>query len=83
MKILLLAAMCLGAAVAADVARADDAAVRRELAPTGKLRVAIAVSPSPSALYVVKDASGQYRGVTVDLGTALAKKLGVPLELVP
>ena len=56
----------------------------KELVPTGKLRVAIAVAPSPSALYAVKDAtSGKFRGVTVDLGTALAKKLGVPVEFLP
>jgi polar amino acid transport system substrate-binding protein len=56
----------------------------RELAPTGKLRVAIAVAPAPSALYAIKEeATGQYRGVTVELGTALAKKLGVPVEFVP
>ncbi len=53
----------------------------KELVPTGKLRVAIAISPSPSAFYAVKDgATGKFRGVTVDLGTALAKKLGVPVE---
>ena len=60
------------------IAKAD---VMKELVPTGKLRVAIAVAPAPSALYAVKDAaSGKFRGVTVDLGTALAKKLGVPVE---
>ena len=53
----------------------------KELVPTGKLRVAIAVAPSPSALYTVKDAStGKFRGVAVDLGGALARKLGVPAE---
>ncbi len=53
----------------------------KELVPTGKLRVAIAVAPTPSALYAVKDAaSGKFRGVTIDLGSALAKKLGVPVE---
>jgi polar amino acid transport system substrate-binding protein len=82
MKALLFAAAC-AASMAVGAAQADDAAVRRELVPTGKLRVAIAVSPSSSALYVVKDASGQFRGVTVDLGTAMAKKLGVPVEFVP
>ena len=64
-------------------ARADDKAVMAELAPTGKLRVALAVSPAPSALYVIKDGSGNYRGVAVDLGTQLAKKLGVPVAFVP
>ena len=55
----------------------------KELVPTGKLRVAIAVAPAPSALYAVKDATnGKFRGVTVDLGTALGKKLGVPVEFV-
>ena len=58
--------------------------VMKELIPTGKLRVAIAVAPAPSALYAVKDgATGKFRGVTVDLGTALAKKLGVPVEFIP
>jgi polar amino acid transport system substrate-binding protein len=60
----------------------DREAVMRELAPTGRLRVAIAVSPAPSALFALKDGEGRYRGVTVDLGGALAQKLGVPLELV-
>ena len=55
----------------------------KELAPTGKLRAAIAVSPAPSALYVIKDGgSGQYRGVTIDLATQLGAKLGVPVEFV-
>src|SRR5512134_2011405 len=62
--------------------RADDAAVRRELAPTGKLRIGIGVAPVSSAFWATKDAaSGQPRGVTVELGKALAQKLGVPLEL--
>jgi polar amino acid transport system substrate-binding protein len=58
--------------------------VMKELAPTGKLRVAIAVAFAPSALYAIKDdATGQYRGVTVELGSAMARKLGVPVEFVP
>jgi polar amino acid transport system substrate-binding protein len=59
-------------------------AVRKELVPTGTLRVAIAVAPQPSALYTLKDGTtGKFRGVTVDLGSALAKKLGVPVEFLP
>jgi polar amino acid transport system substrate-binding protein len=55
----------------------------KELVPTGKLRVAIAIAPAPSALYALKDGtSGKFRGVTVDLGTALAKKLGVQAEFI-
>ena len=62
-------------------ARAD---VMKELAPTGKLRVAIAVAPAPSALFAIKDdTTGQYRGVTVELGSAMAKELGVPVEFLP
>jgi polar amino acid transport system substrate-binding protein len=65
-------------------AAADDSAALKELAPTGKLRAAIAWAPAPSALYALKEeTTGRYRGVTVDLATELAKKLAVPLELVP
>lgn len=53
-----------------------------ELGPTGKLRVGIAAAPAPSALFVVKDAGGAPRGVTVDLGNELALKLGIPVEFV-
>lgn len=56
---------------------------RNELLPTGKLRVGIGVGASPSAFWATKDpATGQPRGVTVDLANALAAKLGAPLELV-
>jgi polar amino acid transport system substrate-binding protein len=53
-----------------------------QLTPTGKLRVAIAIAPAPSAQFAIKDASGAYRGVAVILGEALAKKLGVDMQLV-
>src|ERR1035437_9995263 len=53
-----------------------------QLAPTGKLRVAIAIAPSPSAQFAIKDEAGNYRGVANILGQALAKKLGVPVELI-
>ena len=53
-----------------------------QLAPTGKLRVAIAIAPAPSAQFAIKDEAGNYRGVAVILGHALAKKLGVPAELI-
>jgi len=59
-----------------------DPVVLKELAPTGKLRLAIAVAPSPSAQFAIKDKNG-YRGVAVTLGRALAKKLGVPIEILP
>ncbi len=52
----------------------------RELTPTGKLRIGVANAPSASPLFIVKDADGAPRGVTVDLGHALAKELGVDAE---
>jgi polar amino acid transport system substrate-binding protein len=50
------------------------------LTSTGKLRVGVASAPSASPLFIVKDADGSPRGVTVDLGNALAKELGVTAE---
>ena len=51
--------------------------VVKEFAPTGKLRAALNLGNS---VLVQKDASGEVRGVTVDLARELAKRLGVPLE---
>jgi polar amino acid transport system substrate-binding protein len=53
-----------------------------ELTPTGKLRVAIAIAPAPSAQFAIVDDKGGYRGVAVELGAAFARKLGVPVEYV-
>src|SRR5262245_25274307 len=76
---------CVGlATVTLAFVMSAQADVMKELAPTGKLRVAIAVAPAPSALYAIKDdATGQYRGVTVELASAMARKLGVPVEFLP
>lgn len=76
-----MAVALVAAALAAGGALAQDA-VHKELAPTGKLRVAIAVGPAPSAIYSIEE-GGKRRGVTIDLSTALAKKLEVPVEFVP
>jgi polar amino acid transport system substrate-binding protein len=51
-----------------------------ELAPTGKLRVALVFAPSMSVFFVVKQADGGPRGVTADIADALGRKLGVPVE---
>jgi polar amino acid transport system substrate-binding protein len=70
-------------ATMAGGAAADDGAAIKELTPTGRLRVAVAVSPAPSALYSVKDAAtGKLSGVTIELGRALAKKLGVEPQFI-
>jgi polar amino acid transport system substrate-binding protein len=58
-----------------------DATVMQQLAPTGKLRVAIAVAPTPSAQFAIKDGDA-YKGVAVTLGTELAKTMGVPAEII-
>jgi polar amino acid transport system substrate-binding protein len=55
----------------------------REVAPGGTLRVGIGVGPVPSAFWATRDpASGEPRGVTVDLAKAMAKDLDLPLRLV-
>src|SRR6516225_3474484 len=60
-------------------ARAD--ALKDEIAPTGKLRVAIGISPAGGAYWSTRTENG-YAGVPVDLGKALADQLGVPVEYV-
>jgi polar amino acid transport system substrate-binding protein len=62
-------------------ASANESAMK-ELAPTGKLRVALVFAPSMSVFFVVKDADGKPRGVTADIADALGKKLDVPVEYV-
>jgi polar amino acid transport system substrate-binding protein len=37
--------------------------VMKELVPTGKLRVGVAYAPSPTPIFVAKDAAGDVRGV--------------------
>jgi polar amino acid transport system substrate-binding protein len=55
--------------------------VLAELAPTGKLRTAHIVA---NPVLVTRDpASGQLRGITIDLAQALAREAGVPLEPLP
>ena len=63
----------------ASLAGGPGPEVRNDLAPTGKLRVGV-YPGSPTSL--VRDASGEARGVSVDLGRALAERLGVPYEQV-
>jgi polar amino acid transport system substrate-binding protein len=52
----------------------------KDLAPTGKLRAAINLG---NMVLAQKDpATGEPRGITVDLARELARRLGLPLELV-
>jgi polar amino acid transport system substrate-binding protein len=60
---------------------AQEGDALKQLAPTGILRVGVAYAPSATPVFVAKDESGGVRGVLRELGEALAKKLGVPVEL--
>ena len=73
----LVAAAALAACTALAPAPPGD--VRDALAPAGKLRVGV-YSGSPTSM--VRDASGEVKGVSVDLGTELAKRIGVAVERV-
>jgi len=68
-------------ALLAASALAKENAVK-ELAPTGKLRVALVFAPEKSIFFVVKDANGKPQGVTAHIARALADKLTLPLEYV-
>ncbi|WGD54365.1 ABC transporter substrate-binding protein [Bradyrhizobium sp. CB1650] len=72
------AGLALVAAVAMP-ALADG--LKDEIAPTGKLRVAIAISPAGGAFWSTRTETG-YAGVPVDLGKAMGARLGVPVEYV-
>jgi len=56
-----------------------SAAVRSELASTGRLRVGINYG---NFLLVTKGQNGEYTGIAVDLGRELGRRLGVPIDLV-
>jgi polar amino acid transport system substrate-binding protein len=56
--------------------------LKDEITPTGKLRVAIAISPAGGAFWSTKTEAGGYAGVPVDLGKEMAAQLGVPVEYV-
>ena len=55
--------------------------LKDEIAPTGKLRVAIGISAAGGAYWSTKTENG-YAGVPVDLGKAMADQLGLPVEYV-
>lgn len=77
------AALLAAAVLAACATLVPSEQARKELLPTGKLRVGIGVGASTSAFWAVRDpATGLPRGVTVDLAYALARRLEAPVELV-
>lgn len=66
-------------ATAGSAGAAVTPEIRQSLAPTGRLRVGV-YPGSPSSL--LKGPDGDDRGIAVDLGKALAARLGVPYEQV-
>ena len=76
-----IAGLILGISVMMAVPASADA-LRDEIAPTGKLRVAIAISPAGGAFWSTKNEAGGYAGVPVDLGKEMAAQIGVPVEYV-
>lgn len=77
------AAAAVGLLLACTSGTVGGATVQQELTPTGALRVGIAVAPIATPFFATNDAAtGQPRGVTVNLGTELARRLGVPVEWV-
>ena len=64
----------------ATSAHADG--LKDEIAPTGKLRVAIAISAAGGAFWSTQAESGGYAGVPVDLGREMAAQIGLPVEYV-
>jgi polar amino acid transport system substrate-binding protein len=61
---------------------ANAGELKDEIAPTGKLRVAIGISPAGGAYWSTGTESGGYAGVPVDLGKAMAAQIGVPVAYV-
>ncbi|MDB5797922.1 MAG: amino acid transporter substrate-binding protein [Paucimonas sp.] len=60
----------------------EKAALLREIAASGRLKVGVVVAPTAGASFTVLDASGRPRGVPAALGEALAQELGIACELV-
>jgi polar amino acid transport system substrate-binding protein len=66
--------------VAATAVAGDVATAKKELAATGRLRVGVVAAPKANVFFVVQDAGGRARGVTVDLGDELARTLEAASE---
>ncbi|APV52471.1 hypothetical protein BWI17_15200 [Betaproteobacteria bacterium GR16-43] len=70
----------MAAAACASTPATPPADVVRDLAPTGKLRAAINFG---NAVLAQKDAAtGEAKGISVDLARELGRRLGVPVEIV-
>ena len=76
-----IAGLILGVSVMMAVPASADA-LKDEIAPTGKLRVAIGISAAGGAYWSNKNEAGGYTGVPVELGPEMAAQLGLPVEYV-
>jgi polar amino acid transport system substrate-binding protein len=81
MKVATLLGLMLVLSISTGASAVEDN-VMKQLVPTGKLRVGVAYAPAPTPIFVAKDAAGDVHGVPRDLGSALAKTLGVPVEII-
>src|SRR6202043_444858 len=81
MKVATLLGLMLVLSISTGASAVEDN-VMKQLVPTGKLRVGVAYAPAPTPIFVAKDAAGDVHGVPRDLGSPLAKALGVPIEIV-
>jgi len=76
----LAAALALSSMAACTTSPSVSEAARAQLAPTGKLRAGMNLG---NTLFTLKDgATGELRGVSVDLIRELASRLGVPVDFV-
>ena len=80
MRMFSAAAMLLAATLSASAQSAVPPDVMKDLAPTGKLRAAINFG---NGVLAQKGPNGEPKGITPDLATALAKRLGVEVAFVP
>src|SRR3954468_9004829 len=73
---------CLAGALLTMAGPLNADPLKDEIAPTGKLRVAIAISPAGGAFWSTKDEAGNVAGVPVDLGKEMGRQLALPVEFV-
>lgn len=66
-------------ATGADRGGAQGTAPIAILAPTGVLRVGLVEAPTDSPLFVRRTQDGHASGVTADLATDLARRIGIPM----
>jgi polar amino acid transport system substrate-binding protein len=76
-----IAGLILGVSIMLSGPASADA-LKDQLVPTGKLRVALGISAAGGAYWSTRTETGGYAGVPVDLGKAMADQLGVPVEYV-